>query len=275
MALILAYVDRELAHIDALVAEQRRLIELLKEKRQAVISHAVTKGLNTGVPMKPSNVAGLGDVPTDWSVVHLKYLCTKIGSGKTPSGGAETYVDSGVLFIRSQNVDDHGLRLDDVAFIDAATDQVMSGSRGASGDVLLNITGASLGRTCLVPDSLSSANVNQHVCILRLRDPTMRHFVALAMKSSGIKAHIDVGQNGAAREGLNFHQIRNLRIAVPPAEEQHELVEAVEKELAQLDVLQRQIELALALLQERRAALISAAVTGQIDVRGLGPSEVA
>ncbi len=94
-------IDRETAKIDALVEEYRRLIELLKEKRQAIISHTVTKGLNPDTHMKDSGVEWLGQVPADWDVIRLKYLAEKIGSGKTPLGGSEVYTSDGVLFLRT------------------------------------------------------------------------------------------------------------------------------------------------------------------------------
>ena len=134
---IAAFLDRETAKIDALVQEQQRLIELLKEKRQAVISHAVIKGLNPDAPMKDGGVEWLGGVPEHWTIKRLGRICEKIGSGKTPKGGAEVYELDGVLFLRSQNVYDEGLALDEVVYIGHATDEEMSASRVVPGDVLL------------------------------------------------------------------------------------------------------------------------------------------
>jgi|LakMenEpi03Aug12_release.lakeMendotaPanAssembly.Ray.scaffolds.fasta_scaffold30738_5 type I restriction enzyme S subunit len=264
---IAEFLDRETRKIDDLVAEQQQLIELLKEKRQAVISHAVTKGLNPHAPMKPSGIEWLGDVPEGWEVTRIGFLCCKIGSGKTPLGGGEAYVTEGILFIRSQNVYDDGMHLDDVVYVSEETDAEQPWSRVVSGDILLNITGASLGRTCLVPDNFQAANVNQHVCILRLLSSTSRHFVSMVLKSSGMKAQFDAAQNGAAREGLNFAQISKLALAVPPAAEQTEILKFLDTELAKFDTLTTEAQHAIDLLQERRTALISAAVTGQIDVR--------
>jgi len=264
---IAEFLDWETAKIDGLVAEQRRLIELLKEKRQAVISHAVTKGLNPHASMKPSGIEWLGDVPKHWTVTRLGFLCSKIGSGKTPLGGGEAYLTEGILFIRSQNVYDEGLYLTDVVYVSEATDSEQSWSRVLAGDILLNITGASLGRTCLVPDNFEPANVNQHVCILRLASHASRQFVSMVLKSSGMKAQFDAAQNGAAREGLNFAQISKLALAVPPAAEQAEILKFLETEIAKFDTLTAEAQRAIDLLQERRTALISAAVTGQIDVR--------
>jgi type I restriction enzyme S subunit len=195
--------DHEVGKIDALIAEQEKLIALLKEKRQAVISHAVTKGLNPDAPMKESGVEWLGKVPEHWDVFKLGYLTSKIGSGKTPSGGAEIYQDDGVPLIRSQNVYDDGLRLDDVVFISDEIDEELRASRVKPNDILLNITGGSIGRSCLVPDNIGRANVNQHVCIIRLlnANSSMNEWVAYFFKSIVIKEQINQCQNGAARQG--------------------------------------------------------------------------
>lgn len=269
---IASFLDCETAKIDGLIAEQENLIALLKEKRQAVISHAVTKGVNPEAPMKDSGVEWLGEIPEDWDVKPLGAVTSKIGSGKTPSGGAESYVDEGILFIRSQNVYDDGLRLDDVVFIARSTDDSMKGSRIRPSDILLNITGASLGRTCVVPDHFCSANVNQHVCIIRLKDKLSVPFIALYMKGSSVKAEIALVQNGAAREGLNFNQIAKIAIPIPPLPEQPAIVDYLGNETSKLDELTSEAQWSIELLKERRSALISAAVTGKIDVRNEYPS---
>jgi type I restriction enzyme, S subunit len=264
---VLAFLDRETAKIDDLVAQQRRLMELLKEKRQAVISHAVTQGLNPQAPMKPSGIEWLGDVPAHWEVKQIKYISSRISSGKTPSGGSETYVDQGITFLRSQNVYDEGLRLDEVAFITEAVDEAMSVSRVAPNDILLNITGASIGRSCVVPIDMPCANVNQHVCVIRLENTSNVPFVGWTFKSSCIKNQIDHAQNGAAREGLNFVQIGEMVLAMPPITEQSAIGAYLDHESTKFDSLTTEAQRAIDLLQERRTALISAAVTGQIDVR--------
>ncbi len=310
---ILTFLDRETRKIDALIAEQRRLVELLAEKRQAVISHAVTKGLgarhsgagrnpaekiipqsgqnrcpvtqefsnqldsglrrNDGVAMKDSGIAWLGEVPVHWEVMKMKHLASRIASGKTPLGGSEIYVDEGVMFLRSQNVYDEGLRLEDVAYISEAIDEMMSVSSIRPNDILLNVTGASIGRSCVVPSEFPSANVNQHVCVIRLRTLAQVPFVGLFFKSMPVKNQIDHAQNGAAREGLNFDQIGNMSIALPPLEEQQTIAAFLDTETAKFDALTLEANRAIALLQERRSALISAAVTGKIDVRKFANQE--
>jgi len=146
---------------------------------------------------KESGVEWLGEVPEHWDIGRLGFLCDRMGSGKTPLGGFETYADSGVVFVRSQNVYDEGLLLDDVVFISPETDEAMSGSRVRPGNILLNITGAAIGRTCLAPEGFAG-NANQHVCIIRLDLPKLRNFVALFLKSAVVKGQIDVIQTGAA-----------------------------------------------------------------------------
>lgn len=272
---IATFLDRETAKIDALIAEQEKLLTLLAEKRQATISHAVTKGLNPDAPMKDSGVEWLGEVPAHWAVTKAKFISTRISSGKTPLGGSEVYVEQGVTFLRSQNVHDEGLRLDDVVYITSEVDEGMATSRVLPGDILLNITGASIGRSCVVPESFNSANVNQHVCVIRLVDGELVNFVGWFFRSYQVKAQIDNVQSGAAREGLNFQQIGDMNVPMPPVVEQHSIADFLNHETARLDALAGEARRGINLLTERRTALISAAVTGKIDVRHLANQEAA
>lgn len=267
--LITHFLDQEISKIDALIAVQEKLIELLKEKRQAVISHAVTKGLDPNVKMKNSGVEWLGQIPNHWSVSKLKFLTSRISSGKTPSGGSEIYIDKGIIFLRSQNVYDDGLRLDEVVHISPEIDEQMSSSRVQPGDILINITGASIGRSCIVPKEFPNANVNQHVCVIRLLSFNLVPFIEIFFKSDAIKSQTEFVQNGAAREGLNFDQIGNMKICLPPADEQTKIVNYVFNKFLAFNRLIAETEKAIELLKERRSALISAAVTGQIDVRNV------
>lgn len=216
---------------------------------------------------KDSGVEWLGQVPEHWDVKPMGYLCSKIGSGKTPSGGAEVYTEDGILFLRSQNVYDEGLFLEDVVHITEETDEDLRASRVQCGDILLNITGASLGRTCIAPHDLQRANVNQHVCIIRLKESDIREFVAQAMKSAWIKGQIGAAQSGAAREGLNFAQIARLVLAVPPLPEQSAIVAFLDCETAKIDALVAEQQRLIELLKEKRQAMISHAVT-----KGLNPA---
>ena len=265
---IAAFLDRETATIDALVAKKERLIELLQEKRTALITRAVTTGLDLNAPIKDSGVEWLAEIPKDWEVKRLKHMVSKIGSGKTPKGGAERYVTEGVMLLRSQNVHFGGLHLGDVAYIDAETDAEMAGSRVGEGDVLLNITGASLGRSCVARLGGIGANVNQHVCVLRPdQQQDKSEFLAYSLESRSLQDQIFNNENGVSRDALNFEQIGDLLFARPAISEQQAIADFLDRETAKLDALVAKGQEAIDRLKELRTALISAAATGRIDVR--------
>jgi type I restriction enzyme S subunit len=274
---ISAFIEIQTRRIDELIAKKRELIERLKEKRTALISHVVTKGLPpeeaakhglpVNPPLKPSGVPWLGEVPEHWSVSKIGYNSSKIGSGKTPDGGATAYVEEGIPFIRSQNVYDDGLRLHDIVYIDEATDREMAVSRVRSNDVLLNITGASLGRCSIYPSGFGPGNVNQHVCIVRTRRKLSAQYLHLYFTSQALKAQIQSLENGSSREGLNFKQIGAMTVLLPPLEEQTAISAYLSMRASQLDTLAASVHAAIDKLQEYRSALITAAVTGKIDVR--------
>ena len=273
------FLDRETAKIDTLVAKKRTLIDRLKEKRTALISRTVTRGLppeaaraaglDPHPTLKPSGIGWFGDVPAHWDTLRLGYIVDKVGSGKTPRGGAETYQPEGILLIRSQNVHGTGLRLADAVFIDETVDEEMAGSRVQPRDILLNITGASIGRCCIAPTDLPSANVNQHVCIVRVRQATASpRFIQRAISSQPLQEQIFSFENGSSREGLNFQQVRGLLLAIPSVLEQRTIAGFLDRETAKIDSVAAKTEAAIERLHEYRTALITAAVTGKIDIRG-------
>ena len=267
---IVAFLDTETTRIDNLIAKQEKLIELLEEQRKSIISHAVTKGLNPDAPMKDSGVEWLGDVPEHWEVTFIKYITKKISSGKTPLGGAEVYTDEGVIFLRSQNIYSDGLHLDDVSFIPHEIHASMKSSAVKKNDVLLNITGGSIGRTCLVDCEIGEANVNQHVCIIRTSKDKYAKWLSVFMKSNSAQSQIFYSQTGAGREGLNFSQIGNMRLLFPPFVEQQEILDFLDQENLRFDNLILKQQSLIEKLKEYRASIISHAVTGKIDVREFG-----
>jgi type I restriction enzyme S subunit len=157
------YLSHKTAEIDNLIAQKERLIELYEEEKAAIINQVVTKGIDPDAKMKDSGVDWLGEIPEGWEVKKLKYSVLKVGSGITPKGGASAYELTGVPLLRSQNIHFNGLRLDDVAYINQKTHDIMANTKVLSGDVLLNITGASIGRCYYVDDLLGEANVNRYI----------------------------------------------------------------------------------------------------------------
>ncbi len=265
---IVRYLNHATELIDRYISAKDRLINLLEKQRQAVIQRAVTRGLDPNVRLKPSGVEWLGDMPAHWEVVALRYLATKFGSGVTPRGGATVYQDTGIPFLRSQNVHFDGLRLEDVARITPRLHQILSNTHVKPDDVLLNITGASIGRVCSVPDDFGEGNVSQHVCIIRPRkNRLLSGFLASYLSTTFMQREIRFEQNGASREGLTLDSIRNFKIVLPDISEQQRILAETQEHAGQLvaavKATQRQIEL----LKEYRTRLIADVVTGKLDVR--------
>jgi len=262
------FLDLKTSEIDVIIADKKRLLELYEEEKTAIINKAVTKGINPDAPMKNSGIEWLGEIPEHWEVKKLKMLVSKVGSGVTPRGGSSVYLSIGIPLIRSQNVHFDGLKLDDVAFISEEVDEEMSNSRIQDGDVLLNITGASIGRCYFVPDGFGRGNVNQHVCIIRPNiNEVSTVYLSLLLRSEIGQLQIRLQQTGANREGLNFEQLKNFYLPVATSlNEQKSIVHHIESECSHIDFKKARTEELIELLTEYRTALISEAVTGKIKV---------
>jgi type I restriction enzyme S subunit len=196
-------------------------------------------------------------VESPWGETRVKTLATKIGSGKTPTGGSETYVDQGVLFLRSQNIHFGGLRLDDVAYIDANVHREMRATQVAHNDVLLNITGASIGRVARVPEGIGEANVNQHVCIIRPNAATDSRYLTYGMSARFTQGQIQELQVGGNRDGLNFEQVGNLELPAPPLDEQRRIADFLDAETARMDRLRFSLARFDGAVREREQAVLA------------------
>lgn len=159
----------------------------------------------------------------DWEDKKLGVITTKVGSGKTPKGGNSVYTDSGIIFLRSQNVLNGKLNLNDVAYIPEEINSTMKSTEVQGHDILLNITGASIGRSCNVPKDFPRANVNQHVCIIRLNESYNSDFIMNQIISSKVQKQIDSYQAGGNREGLNFEQIKSMKVSSTSIKEQEKI----------------------------------------------------
>jgi len=239
---IAAFLDRETAKIDALIAEQQRLIELLKEKRQSVISHAVTKGLNPNAPMKDSGIEWLGEVPEHWIISALKQKVkmrygNALASEIREEGDVEVFGSNGQV----------GLH----CVANTKVPAIVVGRKGSYGKIVWAEKGGFVIDTAYAIDSDTTG--------LDLR------WVYYLLQPLGLDSlSQDTGVPGLARE-----KAYEMRIVVPPLSEQQTIAAFLERETAKLDTLTTEAKTAITLLQERRTALISAAVTGKIDVRGL------
>jgi len=181
-------------------------------------------------------------MPSGWAIQRIGNLVSKLGSGSTPRGGAEAYEKKGVLFLRSQNVWNEGIDLEDIAFISPETHEKMDGTKVFPGDILLNITGASLGRSTVFPNDLMEANVSQHVTIVRLLLPSMVRFVHLGILSPMIQKIIWGRQVGMAIGGLSKKVLELFEFPIPPLAEQRRIVAKVDELMALCDQLEQQTE---------------------------------
>ena len=267
---VLSFIDRETTKIDALVAEQEQLVTLLKEKRQAVISHAVTKGLDPSVPMKDSGVEWLGEVPTHWQVRRVKDV-TRLESGHTPSKTVPEYwIDCDIPWVSLNDskflaandyITDTAVQINQLGIENSSARLLPAGSVVFTRD-------ATIGLAAITTREMA---VSQHLiawCPTGLMDPAYLLRVFNAMKD-----HLDSYTFGATIKTIGMGDVKSLVTPVPPHDEQAAIAAFLGKALQVLDQLVDEAVLSIELLRERRSALISAAVTGQIDVRGLAPAQ--
>ena len=263
---IAAFLDRETAKIDALVEEQRRLIALLKEKRQAVISHAVTKGLDPTAPMKPSGIEWLGDVPAHWEVAPLKRLTAPgrdIMYGIVLPG---PNVEEGVAIVKGGDVKEHRLRLD---LLNSTTEEIeapYARARLKRNDIVYSIRGT-IGDAKLVPPELDGANITQDVARISPHSDVDYEWLLYVVASQPVFVQLEQRSLGAAVRGINIFDLKRARIPVPPCKEQKQIAAYLGSDEEKTEAFIREAQRAIGFLQERRSALISAAVTGKIDVR--------
>ncbi len=268
---IAGFLDRETAKIDGLVAEQRKLIDLLKEKRQAVISHAVTCGLNPSAPMKPSGIEWLGDIPAHWEVTSLKRSFESIDYGISDALDS----DGQIAVLRMGNIIDGKIVLDDLKFTDSVDPALLL----RAGDLLYNRTNSLhlVGKVGMYSGE-ENTSVSFASYLVRLRT-TSRNFPPYFSYLLNVEGLLGVARADAfiaiGQCNLNPTRYGLIRIALPPLAEQIAIVEFLDAETAKIDALVAESERAIELLQERRTALISAAVTGKIDVRNHQDKETA
>ena len=273
---IVTFLDYETARIDRLIEKQQRLIELLKEKRQAVISHAVTKGLDPNVPMKDSGVEWLGQVPEGWKVCKLKH---HISTRKGVAFKTQDFCDEGVPVVKASDIKGLSIRgtstclpEDFVSLYPKAVlrqGNIVMSTVGSTPDVKNSAVGQ-IGR---VPAELDGTLLNQNTVVF---DPDNKRcssaYLFFVLQGRGYRDHLDLHAHGTANQAsLNVADMLDFPIALPSFNVQRELAEEVNVLLTKLSKLEQLCSASQQMLQERRTALISAAVTGKIDVRNWQP----
>ena len=260
------FLDHETAKIDTLIKKQQQLIKLLKEKRQAVISHAVTKGLNPNAPMRDSGVEWLGEVPEHWVVSQIGHCAfvTKLTGfeytnlWKIEEGGE-------IVALRGFNVKERALDLDNVERISSELSNVLKRSKLASGDIVFPCTGT-IGNAAMIERD-NEFHINQNIAKIRFDETVYAKYATYWMTSLFVRTLIDRNNTSGMQPVVLIGDIRKLPMPRFKFQEQKEITDFLDSTVGKFNVLITNSENAIELMQERRTALISAAVTGKIDLR--------
>lgn len=251
---ISTFLDSNCRVIDSVIATKRRQLETLDVLYKSVLHAAFNYD--------------------EWPVERIKDITTKIGSGVTPDGGATGYLNEGIPLIRSQNVHFDGLRLDDVAYISNETHAHMANSQIKTHDVLLNITGASIGRCTFVPDNFGEGNVNQHVCIIRGNHKIDHRFLAAFFSSPIGQGQIFSSFTGASRQGLGQRELGYFKIPLPSLSVQYNVVEGLKKFNSRRNQVRINLESQISTIISYRSSLIHEFVTGRCRIDNMNKNLV-
>ncbi|MBE3670448.1 hypothetical protein BOO25_16100 [Vibrio navarrensis] len=260
------FLDRETQRIDSLIEEKQTFIKLLKEKRQALISHVVTKGLNPNVEMQDSGIEWIGQVPKHWNITSLKSVSTVVDPN--PSHRNPEYVDNGFPFISTKEFTGiDGIELDTLRRV--SEDTVIEQEKRCEfreGSIAFSRKGT-IGEVRILPHHHIRFALLDSVCVINAGDTVSYQYLYLQAKSSVYDSQLGAVVRGAALKQVSVGKVRDLLTLCPPIDEQNQIVTYIDQQLEKLDKLVAETSTSLSLLKERRISLISAAVTGKIDVR--------
>jgi type I restriction enzyme S subunit len=267
---IASFLDHETAKIDTLIEKQQQLIKLLKEKRQAVISHAVTKGLNPDAPMRDSGIEWLGEVPAHWELVPLKYLCKFSGGGTPSKDNLEYWVGGDIPWVSPKDMKSFYLsdtqdKLTEKAVEESSTNFVESRA------LLMVVRSGILQRTIPIAINTVRVTLNQDMKALKFNARMNVEYAANYILGNVSSLLLEWSKEGATVESIEHEYLSGALFPVPPVEEQILINEEIMSRMDTFNDLEEKAERGIALLKERRTALISAAVTGKIDVRSWTP----
>lgn len=262
---IVGFLDHETTEIDTLIEKQKQLIKLLKEKRQAVISHAVTKGLNPDAQMRDSGVEWLGEVPAHWDVCLIKHKCKEITDGAHVSpeteGGVHYFVS--ITDIKQGAIDfEHALLTSPISY----KYLVKTGCKPFFGDILFSKDGT-IGQTAITPDNIDFVVASSLIVIRPESKKVIPQYINFLLQSDVVAEQVESFVKGAALRRLSIQNLLKVGGAFPPVEEQHEISQYLVNALVKYDGIEARASDLITLQRERRTALISAAVSGKIDVR--------
>lgn len=259
-----------LTKVDEAIENTEKLIQKYEQVKVGLMQYLLTKGIDEYGNIRSEEThqfkdSPLGRIPVEWEVKNIDEITSLVRSGVTPRGGSNVYGHNGVIFLRSQNIYPNRFKLDDVAFISDSINIRMKGSQLETYDILLNITGASIGRTNYVPENFPTANVNQHVCLIRLKEPSQirSYFISSFLNSNQGQNQIIQFNSGGNREGLNYKQIRDF--VLPWFNKNYEF-EYFYKYLNNIDSVINQQLISLNKLKYKKQGLMQDLLSGKVRV---------
>lgn len=262
---IAAFLDEKTAQIDALIARKQALLERLAEKRQASITQAVTKGLNSAAPMKDSGITWLGQIPAHWEVKRLDRLNDyrrPIRYGIVLPG---PHFEGGVPIIKGGDVRPERLKRELLNCTDPDIDAANPKARVAAGDLVYTIRG-SFGDVEIVTEELAGCNLTQDAARISPIEGIDRNWLLMTLKSSVVRGNLAAGSLGATIKGINIFDLRRALLPTPPLDEQRMIANELTSATQYLDGIRQRVEISTSSLIEYRSTLITAAVTGRLEI---------
>ena len=270
---IVAYIESKCKELDMIIAAKEKTNELLKERRQSIIYEAVTKGLDPTVSMKDSGVEWIGEIPESWDVCPVKYVIDKnhpypVGDGDHGLIKADDYLDEGIPYIRVLNLTwGEGLNLENLVYISDEMNSRIKNSELKPNDILIAKTGATIGKTAIVPDSLPRSNTTSHVGKITISSDHDAVFFYYVMTSSIVQRQIQaLSAMQSTRPELGIDGLKNLLVVVPPVEKQRDISEFLNQQCAEINAVIDTNSSMIDKLKEYRQSVIYEAVTGKVKI---------
>lgn len=268
------FLDTRCAQLDSIIADIEKQIETLKAYRKSLIFEAVTKGLNKSVKMKNSGFSGIGQIPENWEISKIKYIIDEthpypVGDGDHGMIKADDYLTEGIPYIRVLNLTyGFGLKMDNVVYISEAMNAMLCNSILRPRDILIAKTGATIGKTAIVPDSLPVSNTTSHVGKITLpKTQCAKYFYYVATSSVVQKQIEDISAMQSTRPELGIEGLKNLTVVVPPLVEQKAIADFLDRICCETDDIISTKEKQLVSMQNHKKSLIFEYVTGKKRVK--------
>jgi type I restriction enzyme S subunit len=264
-------IARILSKVDEAIAQTEQLIAKYTRIKTGLMQDLLTKGIDEHGNIRNEEThefkdSPLGRIPKEWECLTIGDIAERLRSGVTPKGGSDVYQKEGIMLIRSQNVYSYGFKLDDIAYISEEINSRMLGSQLQAFDVLLNITGASIGRSTFLPENHPLSNVNQHVCAIRLKNTSLEKAIYLSSFLNSVYGQNQIQQNnaGSNREGINYNQIR--AILIPWFKREREF-ESFKNIISKTNEKIESLNISIFKLQSLKTGLMQDLLSGKVRVK--------